>query len=76
LVPRKHILAASGLKCDLSRTPSIHFDSYNPQVSATETEILTPIVNAEVLILDDLGAIRSSEWVWDTVFLVRPEHTL
>ena len=33
-------------------------------------EILTPIMNAEVLILDDLGAIRPSEWVCDTVSLV------
>jgi DNA replication protein DnaC len=27
-------------------------------------------MNAEVLVLDDLGAIRPSEWVWDTVSLV------
>jgi DNA replication protein DnaC len=33
-------------------------------------EILTPIMNAEVLILDDLGAIRPSEWIWDTVSLI------
>ncbi len=42
-------------------------NSYNPKVEATELEILDPIIEAEVLVLDDLGAVRSSEWVWDTV---------
>jgi DNA replication protein DnaC len=27
-------------------------------------------MNAEVLVLDDLGAIRPTEWVWDTVSLI------
>jgi DNA replication protein DnaC len=30
-------------------------------------EILRPICNAEVLVLDELGAAKPSEWVWDTV---------
>jgi DNA replication protein DnaC len=30
-------------------------------------EILRPIFEAEVLVLDELGAVKSSEWVWDTV---------
>ena len=45
-------------------------NSYNPQVSTTELEILNPVVNAEVLVLDDLGAIRPTEWVWDTVSVI------
>jgi DNA replication protein DnaC len=42
-------------------------NSYNPQVSATELGILRPVFEAEVLVLDELGAAKPSEWVWDTV---------
>ena len=30
-------------------------------------EILRPVFDAEVLVLDELGAVRSTEWVFDTV---------
>ncbi len=30
-------------------------------------EILRPVFEAEVLVLDELGAVRSTEWVFDTV---------
>ncbi len=33
----------------------------------TELEILRPVFEAEVLILDELGASKPTEWVWDTV---------
>jgi DNA replication protein DnaC len=42
-------------------------NSYNPSVDATELEILDPILETEVLVLDDLGAIKPTQWVWDTV---------
>jgi DNA replication protein DnaC len=29
--------------------------------------ILAPVFEAEVLVLDELGASKLSEWVWDTV---------
>jgi DNA replication protein DnaC len=45
-------------------------NSYNPQVRTTELELLRPIFNAEVLVLDDLGAQKPNEWVWDTVALI------
>ena len=41
--------------------------SYNPQVLTTELDILRPVFEAEVLILDELGASKPTEWVWDTV---------
>lgn len=44
--------------------------SYNPSVDATELGILNPVIEAEVLVLDELGAIRPSQWVWDTVSYV------
>jgi DNA replication protein DnaC len=42
-------------------------NSYNQKVAATELEILQPVFKAEVLVLDELGAAKPSEWVWDTV---------
>ncbi len=45
-------------------------NSYNPSVQETESDILRPVFNAEVLVLDELGAVRPSEWVWDTVALI------
>lgn len=42
-------------------------NSYNPTVQTTEMEVLRPVMEAEVLVLDELGAVKPSEWVWDTV---------
>ena len=42
-------------------------NSYNQEVSATELEILRPVFEAEVLVLDELGAAKPTDWVWDTV---------
>jgi DNA replication protein DnaC len=42
-------------------------NSYNPSVSATEMSILRPVFETEVLVLDELGAVKPTEWVWDTV---------
>jgi DNA replication protein DnaC len=42
-------------------------NSYNPQVNTTELAILKPIFETEVLVLDELGAVKPTEWVWDTV---------
>jgi DNA replication protein DnaC len=42
-------------------------NSYNASVQATEMEVLRPVFEAEVLVLDELGAVKPSEWVWDTV---------
>ena len=42
-------------------------NSYNPQVATTELQILRPVFEAEVLVLDELGAVKPTDWVWDTV---------
>ena len=44
--------------------------SYNPQVASTELDVLKPVFEAEVLILDELGAQKPTDWVWDTVALI------
>ena len=45
-------------------------NSYNPSVEATELEILQPVFDAEVLVIDELGAAKMSEWVAETVALI------
>src|SRR5438874_27682 len=42
-------------------------NSYNAQVRETELQILAPVFEAEVLVLDELGASKPTDWVWDTV---------
>lgn len=42
-------------------------NSYNDSVQVTEMDVLRPVFQAEVLVLDELGAAKPTEWVWDTV---------
>ena len=44
--------------------------SYNPASESTEMSILDPIRTIEVLVLDDLGASKPSDWVRDIVSIV------
>jgi len=55
------------LFCDYRELLKQIQNSYNPSVQATEMEVLRPVFDAEVLVLDELGAVRSTEWVFDTV---------
>lgn len=61
---------ARGLFCDYRELLKRIQNSYNPQVNTTELELLRPVFAAEVLVLDDLGAQKPNEWVWDTVALI------
>jgi DNA replication protein DnaC len=56
-----------GLFCDYRDLLKQIQNSYNPQVATTEMELLRPVFDAEVLVLDELGAVKPTEWVWDTV---------
>lgn len=55
------------LFCDYRELLKQIQNSYNPSVQATEMEVLRPVFETEVLVLDELGAVRSTEWVFDTV---------
>ena len=59
-----------GLFCDYRELLKNILNSYNPQVNTTELGLLRPVFAAEVLVLDDLGAQKPTEWAWDTVALV------
>jgi DNA replication protein DnaC len=41
--------------------------SYNPESQTTEMEVLEPVLHAELLLLDDLGASKPSAWALETV---------
>lgn len=58
---------ATGLFYDYRELLKQIQNSYNRQVAATELEILAPVFDAEVLVLDELGASKPTDWVWDTV---------
>ncbi|MBM3781495.1 MAG: AAA family ATPase [Acidobacteria bacterium] len=45
-------------------------DTYNRSVAETEMDVLGPVLKADVLVLDDLGAERTSDWVQETLGLV------
>lgn len=59
-----------GLFCDYRELLKKIQNSYNPQVNTTEVELLKPVFAAEVLVLDDLGAQKPTDWAWDTVALI------
>jgi DNA replication protein DnaC len=58
---------ASGLFYDYRDLLKQVQNSYNQNVAATELQVLRPVFEAEVLVLDELGAAKPSDWVWDTV---------
>lgn len=45
-------------------------NSYNATVQTTELGVLKPVFESDVLVLDELGAVKPTEWVWDTVSLI------
>jgi DNA replication protein DnaC len=45
-------------------------DSYNPVSETSETRVLAPVYQAEVLVLDELGATVPTSWVRDTLYQI------
>src|SRR5580693_5917531 len=63
LIRRGH----GGLFCDYRELLKEIQASYNPASESTEMGILEPIRTVEILVLDDLGASKPSDWVRDIV---------
>jgi DNA replication protein DnaC len=61
---------ARGLFYDVRELLKIIRSTYDPVVRATETEILRPVMEVDLLVLDDLGAEKTSEWVGETLNLI------
>jgi DNA replication protein DnaC len=45
-------------------------NAYNPISQTSEFTVLTPVIEAEVLVLDELGASKPTDWVRDTMMHV------
>src|SRR5437660_971435 len=45
-------------------------NSYNTSLNGIDIDVLRPVFETEVLVLDELGAVKPTEWVWDTVSLI------
>ncbi len=44
--------------------------SYDPETKTTELQVLSPVVEMDVLLLDDLGAWKMTDWMNDTLFYI------
>jgi DNA replication protein DnaC len=44
--------------------------SYDPETKTTELQVLEPVVEADLLLLDDLGAWKMTDWMNDTLFYI------
>jgi len=67
LIRRK---GARGVFCESRELLKMVRDTYNSSADETELDVLRPILDADVLVLDDLGAEKKSEWVMETLGLV------
>lgn len=61
---------ARGLFYDVRDLLRVIRSTYNPVVRTAEMDVLRPVMEAELLVLDDLGAEKPSEWVEETVNLI------
>jgi DNA replication protein DnaC len=44
--------------------------SFDPETKTTETQVLDPVVEIDILVLDDLGAWKITDWMNDTLFYI------
>ena len=61
---------ARGLFYDVRDLLRVIRSTYNPVVRTAEMDILRPVMDADLLVLDDLGAEKPSEWVEETMNLI------
>ncbi len=61
---------ARGLFYDTRELLRLIRSTYDPSIRTTEIEVLRPVLSADLLVLDDLGAEKTSEWVDETMNLI------
>jgi DNA replication protein DnaC len=61
---------ARGLFYDTRDLLRVIRSTYDPAIRTTEIEVLRPVMTADLLVLDDLGAEKTSEWVEETMNLI------
>ena len=71
-VLRRAILTrgARGLFYDTRDLLRLIRSTYNPLVRTAEMDILRPVMETDLLVLDDLGSEKPSEWVEETMNLI------
>ncbi|HEX3644701.1 MAG TPA: ATP-binding protein [Vicinamibacterales bacterium] len=65
-----HTSGARGLFYDTRDLLRVIRSTYDPSIRTTELDILRPVMTADLLVLDDLGAEKTSEWVEETMNLI------
>ena len=66
----RQLMLQKGVECLFCSFPDLLEqlqESYDPVALRTKAEILNPILDTEVVAIDDLGARRVTDWVEDTV---------
>ncbi len=69
----KHVIertGATGLFYDTRELLRVIRSTYDPAIRTTEIQVLRPVMVADLLVLDDLGAEKTSEWVDETMNLI------
>ena len=61
---------ARGLFFDVRDLLKVIRSTYNSSIRTTEIEVLRPVMMADLLVLDDIGAEKTSEWVEETMNLI------
>jgi DNA replication protein DnaC len=61
---------AVGLFYDTRDLLKLIRNTYDPVNQTTEMDVLRPVMTADMLVLDDLGAEKTSEWVEETMNLI------
>ncbi len=59
--------AAVGLFCDYGSLLKQVQNTYNSNANETELDVLAPVFNADVLVLDELGSVKRTDWAWEMV---------
>jgi DNA replication protein DnaC len=69
----KELISAKGITCFFCGFQELLEkikNSYDPSVQTTSMEILRPVFESEIVVLDDLGAVIPTGWVRDTISLI------
>lgn len=70
LIERKDIKNITCLFYEFGSLLKAIQNSYNPISQTSELKVLAPVFDAEVLVLDELGASKPTDWVRDTMMQI------
>jgi DNA replication protein DnaC len=63
-------VGARGIFCESKEFLRMAREANNPQAAMSESNVLQPVLTAELLVFDDLGSERTSDWVHETLNLI------